>query len=195
MVMSWRCNFTIAKKRASYVLLCTKRNVKCFNLQFHVHHYYHQFFMSDVLGFGRLYNIVLPENWWSIEARERKRFFGAQVFLLITCLWIINWRILMFLFSLRSSFLVLQVLLNTCYPTLGRPLKVMSWKLRSSRVKRRYGLSDDNLSGISIVVEHHRNVREWSKSLEYFHSQLATIAAFLIKSIDVLRSWRHSKKN
>lgn len=64
------------------VLPCTRRNVKCFNLQFHVHHYYHQFFMSRTI-------LCCP---WTRARMDRKmfekRFFSF--FLLITCLWINN---------------------------------------------------------------------------------------------------------
>lgn len=97
--LSWHCNLSDGEKIMLHVRVSERENIKCFNLQFHVHHYYHQFYDGLYNMWWRFFFFLNVLNWKWIE---QKGIFD-YTFSLITCLWIINWRILMFLFSLRSS--------------------------------------------------------------------------------------------
>lgn len=108
--LSWQCNLSDGEKR--YDVSC--RNIKCFNLQFHVHHYYHQFsngLYNMCWRFLIFFDTEHEKSFESFKPKWRVEKESSTIFLLITCLWIINWRILMFLFSLGSS----PNTLNACY--------------------------------------------------------------------------------
>lgn len=116
--LSWQCNLSDGENR--YDVSCRNLSVSIFS------------FMSIIIIINfRAGCTICVEDFFdnftkrTLKWKKKKRvgiFFNkvdrrkesSTIFLLITCLWIINWRILMFLFSLRSS-IVARALLNACY--------------------------------------------------------------------------------